>query len=145
MSTYARITDGVAVEVWTDGGLGIVPADVFVPGLAAQFEPVPGEVQAGWSLIDGIWTAPPPAPEPAPPVQTVSMRQCRIALLDAGLLEAVQSSIATMPGVEGERARIDWEYALEVRRDWPLIGYMAGDLGLSDEQVDALFVAAAAI
>lgn len=145
MSTFARITNGVAVEVWTDGGLGIVPADVFVPSLASQFEPVPDEVKAGWSLIGGIWTAPPPAPEPAPPVQTVSMRQCRIALLDAGLLDAVQNSIATMPGVEGERARIDWEYAQEVRRDWPLIAYMAGDLGLSDEQVDGLFVAAAAI
>lgn len=69
MSTYARITDGVAVEVWTDGGLDITPADVFVPGLAAQFEPVPDEVQSGWSLIDGAWTAPPPAPEPVPQTQ----------------------------------------------------------------------------
>lgn len=77
--------------------------------------------------------------------ESVTMRQCRIALLDAGLLDAVQSSIATMPGTEGERARIDWEYALEVRRDWPLIAYMAGDLGLTDEQVDGLFMAAAAI
>ena len=145
MSTYARITDGLAVEVWTDGGLGIVPADVFVPGLAAQFEPVPDEVQAGWRLSDGEWIAPPPAPEPAPQVQTVTMRQCRIALLEAGLLDAVQSSIATMPGTEGERARINWEYAQEVRRDWPLISYMAGDLGLTDEQVDALFVTASAI
>ena len=77
--------------------------------------------------------------------QSVTMRQCRIALLGAGLLEAVQSSIASMPGTDGERARIDWEYALEVRRDWPLIAYMAGDLGLTDEQVDALFVTAATI
>lgn len=66
MSTYARIIDSVAVEVWTDGGLGIAPADVFVPGLAALFAPVPDEVQAGWSLIYGIWTEPPPAPEPLP-------------------------------------------------------------------------------
>lgn len=82
---------------------------------------------------------------PAEIPQAVTMRQCRIALLDAGLLDAAKSSIATMPGTEGERARIDWEYAQEVRRDWPLIGYMAGDLGLTDEQVDSLFVAAAAI
>lgn len=77
--------------------------------------------------------------------ESVTMRQCRIALLDAGLLDAVKSSIVTMPGTDGERARIDWEYAQEVRRDWPLIGYMAGDLGLADEQVDSLFMAAAAI
>jgi len=70
MSTFARIVDGVAVEVWTDDGLGIVPADVFVPGLASQFEPVPDEIKAGWSLIDGVWTAPPPDPKPEPAYNT---------------------------------------------------------------------------
>ena len=34
--------------------------------------------------------------------ESLTMRQCRIALLDAGLLDAVQSSIATMPGTETE-------------------------------------------
>jgi hypothetical protein len=97
----------------------------------------------GDQYVDGQFVRPAPVQAPVP--QSVTMRQCRIALLDAGLLDAVQSSIATMPGTEGERARIDWEYALEVRRDWPLISYMAGDLGLTDEQVDDLFVAAAAI
>ncbi len=97
---------------------------------------------SGWEALEE---------RPAPPVpvavipESVTMRQCRIALLGAGLLDAVQSSIASMPGVDGERARIDWEYALEVRRDWPLIAYMAGDLGLTDEQVDALFMTAATI
>ncbi len=66
MNNYARMVDGTAVEVWDDGGLGITPADVFVAALAAQFEPVPGEVRAGWALANGVWTAPPPAPEPAP-------------------------------------------------------------------------------
>ncbi len=113
------------------------------PALAAGEQLQPGEIREdhgryvqGWVVV--------PAPAPAVP-ESVTMRQCRIALLDAGLLDAVQSSIATMPGTEGERARIDWEYALEVRRDWPLIAYMAGDLGLTDEQVDGLFVAASAI
>jgi hypothetical protein len=66
MTSYARIVDGSVVEVWDDGGLGIAPADVFVPVLAGQFEPVPDEVRAGWSLANGVWTAPLPAPEPAP-------------------------------------------------------------------------------
>lgn len=77
--------------------------------------------------------------------ESVTMRQCRIALLDAGLLDAVQSSIATMPGTEGERARIDWEYALEVRRDWPLINALGSQLGLTEQQIDELFIAAAAV
>jgi hypothetical protein len=66
MSNYARIVEGFAVEVWDDGGLGITPADVFVPMLAGQFELVPVEIRAGWSLANGVWTAPVPAPEPPP-------------------------------------------------------------------------------
>lgn len=77
--------------------------------------------------------------------ESVTMRQCRIALLDAGLLDAVQSSIATMPGADGERARIDWEYALDVRRDWPLINALGSQLGLTEQQIDELFIAAAAV
>lgn len=110
----------------------------FMPGLVEAAEGSIGDL-----YVDGQFVKPQP---PAPNIpESVTMRQCRIALLDAGLLDAVKSSIATMPGTDGERARIDWEYAQEVRRDWPLIGYMAGDLGLTDEQVDGLFMAAAAI
>ncbi len=113
------------------------------PAIGSGEQLQPGEIREdGGRYVQGWVVVPAPAPEVP---QSVTMRQCRIALLDAGLLEAVQSSIATMPGTEGERARIDWEYALEVRRDWPLISYMAGDLGLTDEQVDAMFMAAAAI
>ena len=109
-------------------------SDIAVPGVIGEY------IEADWlTMRDDEMRARIGAP------QTVTMRQARIALLDAGLLEAVQASVATMPGTEGERARIDWEYAPEVRRDWPLISYMAGDLGLTDEQVDGLFVAAAAI
>jgi hypothetical protein len=109
-------------------------SDIAVPGVLGEY------VEADWlTMRDDEMRARSKVP------QTVTMRQARIALLDAGLLDAVKSSIATMPGTDGERARIDWEYAQEVRRDWPLIAYMSGDLGLTDEQVDALFVAASAI
>lgn len=109
-------------------------SDIAVPGVLGEY------VEADWlTMRDDEMRARVEVP------QTVTMRQARNALLDAGLLEAVQASVATIPGAEGERARIDWEYALEVRRDWPLISYMAGDLGLTDEQVDGLFMAASAI
>lgn len=93
--------------------------------------------------IDGQFVKPEP---PAPNIpESVTMRQCHIALPDAGLLDAVKSSIATMPGTDGERARIDWEYAQEVRRDWPLIDGLGSQLGMTDQQIDDLFVAAAAV
>lgn len=92
----------------------------------------------------GAWVVADVVP-PAPAVpEVVSMRQARIALLAAGHLAAVTAAVAAMPGIEGDVARIEWEYAQDVRRDSPLIGSLAPAVGLSSEQVDALFVAAAA-
>ena len=51
MSRYARILDGVAVDVCAD------PAAQFHPQLAAQFEAVPDDVVSGARLVDGDWQA----------------------------------------------------------------------------------------
>lgn len=90
---------------------------------------------------------PPILPEYVPVVypvpEVVTMRQARLALLAAGLLAQVDMAIASMPGTEGEAARIEWEYAQEVRRDWPVVVAIGDALGLGDAQLDALFRAAA--
>lgn len=90
---------------------------------------------------------PPALPEYVPVVdpvpEVVSMRQARLALHAAGLLDAVAAEIVSMPGTDGEQARIEWEYAQDIRRDWPVVAAAAGALGLSDEQLDALFRTAA--
>ena len=82
------------------------------------------------------------APPPEGP-QTVSMRQARLALLNAGLLTVVTDAIAAMPGTEGEAARIEWGYAQNVERYAPLVKSMASALPLTEEQIDNLFVEAA--
>ena len=41
MKHYARVVDGVALEVWNDGGLNLTPVDVHVPALAKQFVSCP--------------------------------------------------------------------------------------------------------
>ena len=65
---YARILDGVAVDVCAD------PAAQFHPQLAAQFEAVPGDVAAGSRLVDGVWQAPTPlVPGPVPVTAAVSL------------------------------------------------------------------------
>jgi len=94
------------------------------------------------------WLAAGNTPLPAdifvpPPVTTVSMRQARLALLGAGLLAQVNDAVAAMLGVEGEAARIEWEYATEVSRESPLVAGLIASLGLTEAQLDALFVAAA--
>ena len=85
--------------------------------------------------------------ESLPPVpvipQSATMRQARLALLGAGLLAHVNAAIEAMPGIEGEAARIEWEFASEIRRDSPLVVGLSGALGLSSEQMDELFRQAA--
>lgn len=77
--------------------------------------------------------------------QAVTMRQARLALLGAGMLGAVNAAIAAMPGVQGEAARIEWEFSSEVKRAQPLVMALGPVLGLSDAQLDALFISAGAL
>lgn len=81
-----------------------------------------------------------------PPVpQTVTMRQARLALLGAGLLDSVNAAIAAMPTPERSAAEIEWEYAQTVDRHSPFTQQLAAGLGLTTEQLDALFTQAATL
>lgn len=87
----------------------------------------------GWEIVRSQQAA-----DPVP--VAVTMRQARLALLSAGMLAQVNAAIAGMPGAEGEAARIEWEYAQDVRRDSPLVAALVGDIGLADEDLDSLFI-----
>ena len=83
------------------------------------------------------------APKPAPVPQVVSRFQARAALHLAGLLGTVQTMMenpATDP-----LARLAWQDAQEFRRTSPTVLAMGAALGLTDSQLDALFVQAATI
>ena len=69
----------------------------------------------------------------------ITPRQARLALLNAGLFDAVEAYIATLP----KAAQVEWEYANEIRRDHALLTQAAAALGLTDAQLDALFETAA--
>ena len=94
---------------------------------------------------NGSWvveTALPPQPQTP---QSVTMRQARLALLSAGLLAAVNAAIAAMPGVAGEAARIEWEFAQTVERDSPLIVVVSAGLNLTAADIDDLLTLAATL
>lgn len=96
----------------------------------------------GWGW-DGEQFLPPPAPQTRLTPATVSMRQARLALLAADLLEAVETAIAAMDGTAGRVAQIEWEYATEVKRDSPLVVGLAQALQLDEETLEHLFLEAA--
>jgi hypothetical protein len=82
---------------------------------------------------------PPPQPDPVSHIpQVVSMRQARLALYGAGLLGQVNTLVSSStPDVQ-----IEWEFAADLRRDWPTLLALSAALGLTDEQVDNLFIQA---
>lgn len=73
--------------------------------------------------------------------QVITIRQAKLALLAAGLLDDVDAAVAS-----ADRAtQIEWEYATEIRRDWATLTAVQGAIGLTDEQVDGLFITASAL
>lgn len=93
-------------------------------------------------LISAIESAyVPPDPEPVQVPQVITIRQAKLALLSAGLLDDVDAAIA-----QADRAtQIEWEYATEVHRNWLTLRSVQGAGGLTDEQVDELFIRAASL
>lgn len=84
----------------------------------------------------------PPAPVIPP---SVTMRQARLALLGAGLLDGVEAAIAAMESPQREAVRIEWEYAATVERGNALMQSLGQALGMADDQIDQLFIAAAGL
>ena len=135
---YARSENNFVVHT-----VGNDPALLFAPEYAELFRTCENNVQAGW-LDDGTTYTEPPTPPPTIP-QSVTMRQARLALMSAGKLATVNAAIAGMAGVQGDAARIEWEFSSEVKRNQPLVMSMGQALGLTSTQLDALFTQAAKI
>lgn len=85
-----------------------------------------------------------PTPEPVV-IKEVTMRQARLALLNAGLLDSVATFIDSLPSPHNAIAKIEWEYAQTVFRNQGLVVNLAGALGLTEAQVDALFLEASTL
>lgn len=76
---------------------------------------------------------------PAVPA-AVSKAQAQMALLNAGLLDQLEAAIAAHPY---RPVRIWYEGANVWERAHPYVSTLAPELGLTEEQIDALFIAAA--
>lgn len=72
-------------------------------------------------------------------------RQARLALNAQGLLESVQTAINSLPEPQRSQVQIEWEYATTIERTSPWMATMGEALGLSEEQLDALFETAATL
>ena len=103
-------------------------ADTQVDGVLGVY------VQADWETMREDELR---ARNPVP--QQVTMRQARLALLKAGLLDYAEAAIASA----GREAQLEWEYASAVERSNPVIAVVQQQQGVTNEQIDDLFREAA--
>lgn len=99
------------------------------------YDCITGEV----TYVD-VWDEPPPAAATVVPV-SISRFQARAALMVAGLLESVETAISQSDAM----TKLAWAEAVEWRRDSPTISSIGSALGLSEEDIDNLFINAAGI
>jgi hypothetical protein len=104
------------------------------PGLSGQIFSV--------ASSGGYGTVAPYAPPPPPVPQEVTLAQARAALLGAGLFTQVDQAIKNSGN---PIAAMAWEYTNMVDRNGALVTSLGPATGLTSAQIDALFIAAAAI
>lgn len=99
----------------------------------------PSDCTTEWTYNGSDFIGPLP-PEPVIPT-AVSMRQARLALLQVNLLTQVETAIAS--GTQADQ--ITWEYATEVNRSDALVQNLSVALGLSETDLDNLFILASSL
>lgn len=131
------ISTGAVKQIEDDAGTAPGWVPVAPPALAD------GEV-AVWAATEWIVQLAPGAPAQVVPA-SVSMRQARLALLQAGKLSSVDAAIASLDDPQKSEAQIEWQYAGTVERNSSLVATLGAALGFSAEDLDNLFITASAL
>ena len=98
-----------------------------------------GAAEAAAAMGAELHFEPPPETPVVLQAPTVSRAQAQIALYNAGLLDQLEATIASHPY---RPVRIWYESANYWERGHPYVQALAVDMGLTEEQVDDLWLAA---
>lgn len=78
--------------------------------------------------------------ETNPPIEDISPRQIRMALLSLGLAEnAIDGAISNLSSPSKEQAQIAWKYSTSFKRDAEAVSIIGSLLSLSSEQLDQIW------
>lgn len=87
-----------------------------------------------WEYKNNAWVAPSPVPK------EITMQQARKMLFSINKLAAVDQAINAMSEPARTQAKIEWEYSNAVLRRSPLVAQLGPALGLTDQDIDQLFI-----
>jgi len=133
MIESARYTESGSIIAVIDGVQMSVPDD-----MANRHRQMLVEWEAEGNTIEPY--VPPPAP-----LRPLTSRQLRLGLVTNGIsLSSVEAAIdAIEDPTDREVALIEWEYATTFERSHPLVNQIGAALGLTPEQIDAMWTEAA--
>ena len=115
------------------GSFGDLPANLMlITEDQWAADPLPGQLWAG-NIPATFYTPVVPVP------QEITMRQARLVLLGAGLLNRVDAALNALPSPMKEAAFIEWEYSSTVKRSSTLVVQLGQSFGLTGDQIDAMF------
>ena len=125
---YAKVSNGLAREV-------------------QDFESDPGEpwVLCGDAGPGWIQTGDGFVAQGAVVPAEITMRQARLVLNAGGYIVGINAAIAAMEQPQKSQAEIEWEYSNTVQRHNGFVSQLGPALGLTAEQIDALFIAGATL
>lgn len=95
------------------------------------------QLLVGVLTFNGTDVVPMPAPQPeAPVIPAMTPRQIRLILNATGLRSQVEAMVAQ----SSQDVKDTWEFSTMIERSNPMLIAMAGQLGLTDQQIDDLFI-----
>lgn len=128
-------------EVFQPDLVEIIVPEVIPPAGGIEVPFPPEDARAIWDADSGVWM------EPSPSLPSLTARQLRLGLLSAGITPAmVEAEIEQITNeTDRETAKIEWEYASEYQRDHPLIDQLGLALGLSEDDINTMWLSAATL
>ena len=134
-AVYLRYNGKFYVDYLTDDSVGI-PEGVYYLGGIAEDGTVTDLIGDASQFPHAFpQSASAPAGSEGLSAITITPRQARLALLQSGLLDAVEAMVAAQP----RAVQIQWDFATEINRFDLLVCEMLTALGLTSDQVDTLF------
>lgn len=99
-------------------------------------------LKEGYQFIDGVWIAPPYVEPVIEVPKSISKMKLRMQLILSGIpLASIYSAIEQIPNsVQKEIVYTKWEHAVTFDRTDETLNTMAEMLGMTQEQLDTIFI-----